>query len=265
MKLFFNQVSVSKTDRTAKYPAKEFASPTRSTVPLLDALRQYPTPVFFNKLLLEAGMDIALADLHLEYQVKPPTGRGKPSHTDLMAIQLGPPKRSLAIEAKWTEPRYETVATWLRGGTSPENRREVLRGWLGQITTHTKSEIHPDHCGGLVYQMVHRAASAVAASGSGGHPAMAYLIFQQESEGRVGAESQLEGYRNDLRQFRKIVGNQERFPFFLVSVLIRPTGAFEPLSALPKGSTDTGRAVRMALEAEGVPLFDFGDGRIEPF
>ena len=44
--------------------------------------------------------------LHVEYCV---TGvsDGNPSQTDLMVFGIG---RSLAIEAKWTERRYETVA-----------------------------------------------------------------------------------------------------------------------------------------------------------
>jgi hypothetical protein len=228
-------------------------------VPLLDALRQYQTPNFFSKLLSEAGMDVAVADLHLEYQVKAGRGRGKASHTDLMAIQSGPPPRSIAIEAKWTEPRYETVAKWLGGETSPENRREVLRGWLKEITTHTKSEIHPDHCGGLVYQMVHRAASAVAASGSGGQPSMAYLVFHDE---RMGTPH-LDDYRADLCRLRSAIGNKERFPFFLTSVSIHPTDAFRELEGLKKGCSETSIAVRRALASGSPPLFDFSEATIE--
>jgi len=259
MKLFFNQVSVLNTDCAARYSAKEFASPTRSTVPLLDALQQSPTPNFFNKLLSEAGMDVAVADLRLEYQVKAGRGRGKASHTDLMATQSGPPPRSLAIEAKWTEPRYETVAKWLGGGTSPENRREVLHGWLKQITPYTKSEIRPDQCEGLVYQMVHRAASAVAACKAGGHPSIAYLVFHDERTGTP----HLDDYRADLCRLRSAIGNKERFPFFLTSVSIHPTDAFRELEGLKKGCSETSIAVRRALASGSPPLFDFSEATIE--
>jgi hypothetical protein len=264
MNLFFNHAPVSQFDCAANYPDKEFASPTRSTVPLLDALRKGATPSFLEKLLLEAGLSNEALDLHLEYQVKPFKGKGKASHTDLMVIQPGAPKRSIAIEAKWTEPRYETVSKWLGCGTSPENRRNVLGGWLESIAGHTGTRIDPGNCGDLVYQMVHRAASAVEASGAGGSPAMAYLIFKNVGEDSVKGEAPLEEYREDLRQFRTIIGNGERFPFFLISVPIRSTAAFASLSGLTKGHLSTVQSLRLALGKAMKPLFDFGEVRIEP-
>ena len=56
-------------------------------------------------------------------------GRGKASFTDLMITASS---AAVAIEAKFTEPRGETVHKWLRD--PPEtNRTDVLEGWLDLI------------------------------------------------------------------------------------------------------------------------------------
>jgi hypothetical protein len=62
----------------------------------------------------------------------------------------------VAIEAKYTEPRYETVEQWL--GTSPTlNRQAVLAGWLAHIAARSDSPpLDPSVVLGLPYQLVQR-------------------------------------------------------------------------------------------------------------
>jgi hypothetical protein len=264
-RLFFDQKPVSSRDCALSYSPREFNSPTRSTVPLLDALGQGALSTILEPLLTRSGMaTTAGLDFHFEYRVLPPEGKGNASHTDLMVIDSGPPRRALAIEAKWTEPRYNLISTWLAKGTSAENRKTVLNGWLETIGRHTGTQVDPQNCGDLVYQMVHRAASAVLASRAGGQAAMAYLIFQSRGN-TFKDESRLDVYRAELKQLRLIIESPENFPFFLFSIPIRPTAAFEKISSLPKGSAVTGGHVRSALLDVGEPLFEFGDGQLEIF
>lgn len=87
------------------YDHEEFDSPRRSTIPLL-VFWQNPIPRLeqFSELL---GFALnSQAEFVFEYQVSPIRGKGKPSHTDLMIITGDV---AIAIEAKWTEPRYPTV------------------------------------------------------------------------------------------------------------------------------------------------------------
>lgn len=104
-------------------PPDAFASPLRSTVPLVDFWR---TPES-SLAQLSAAVGVALlppTDLCFEYPVRVPRGRGKASFTDLMIVACS---AVVAIEAKFTEPRYQTVRTWLRD--PPEaNRSEVVGG-----------------------------------------------------------------------------------------------------------------------------------------
>lgn len=266
MNLYFNREPVSPEDCASRYPDGEFASPMRSTVPLLDAMRHGSIPAFLDELLVRVGVDPSESmEFRFEFQVPPAKGRGKPSHTDLMVLDAGPPRFALAIEAKWTEPRYETVSRWLGAGSSPENRREVLRGWLDVIAGRTGFGIRLEGCGDLVYQMVHRAASAVFASGAGGRAAMAYVIFKTEGEGaQRGAALPVEECRNDLRRLRAIAGSSESLPLFLVTVPVRPTPAFVAVANLRKGCPNTGESIRSALSEAGSPLFAYGTPMIEP-
>ena len=91
------------------YGAKEFDSPTRSTIPLLEYWRN-PAPRL-QELSEALGFSLpSRVQLNFEYTVSPPRGRGKASHTDLMIVS---PEIAIAIEAKWTESRYEKVRDWL--------------------------------------------------------------------------------------------------------------------------------------------------------
>jgi hypothetical protein len=83
----------------------------------------------------------------------------------------------LAVEAKWTEPPYETVQDWLKKDKSksdPSNREEVLSGWLGLLTP----DVIASSFFNCEYQMIHRAASArAAAANTAKRPSLAYFKF----------------------------------------------------------------------------------------
>src|SRR5690348_12928037 len=99
--LYFDKIRCSDINSAINaYDLKEFASPTRSTIPLLSLVKDGRAG--FRKVLFECGLPDP-ESLHFEFTVGPIGGRGKASHTDLM-VQSG--HQALAVEAKWTEPRY---------------------------------------------------------------------------------------------------------------------------------------------------------------
>jgi hypothetical protein len=94
-------------------------------------------------------------DLHFEHEVAVQRGRGKSSFTDLTILA---DDVAVAIEAKFTEPRNESVATWL-GGAPTTNRVDVLEGWLCAIEAAAEASIQRDAVRDLPYQLIHRTAS----------------------------------------------------------------------------------------------------------
>ncbi|MBM3860568.1 MAG: hypothetical protein FJ395_13080 [Verrucomicrobia bacterium] len=250
MSLFFNETAIGTVDDALRhYGADEFESPTRSTVPLLSWLKHEEQMV--AALLRDLGMP-ADSNLHLEYQVKPPKGTGKASHTDLMAITDG---GSLAVEAKWTEPRYKTVSEWLVEGENIQNRRDVLTGWLGLLQRHVQHPLRLEDFTAAVYQMVHRAASASAA---GRNPQVAYLVFKPSPDPKTASIEQIQA---DLEHLRGLLGNPRTLPFHLIEVTLLPTVAFNAIEPLPKKSSATAEKVRSALLAS-TPLFHFEKYRL---
>lgn len=97
---------------------------TRSTVPLLDYWRD--TDECLRQFGHAAGLDLSAAtELHFEHSVAVRSGRGKPSFTDLMILS---PESVVAVEAKYTEPRYASVRNWLgERAPIPTNREKVLK------------------------------------------------------------------------------------------------------------------------------------------
>jgi hypothetical protein len=151
-------------------PPDAVASPLRSTVPLVDFWR---TPE--SRLAqLSATIGVALRppiELCFEYPVPVQRGRGKASFTDLMIIANS---AAVAIEAKFTEPRSETVRTWLRDPPQV-NRTEVLKGWLDLIRDASGTSLRVADVMGLPYQLVHRTASVCFVAGH--VRAVVYQVF----------------------------------------------------------------------------------------
>ena len=187
------------------YEAKEFKSPKRSTVPLLAYWR---TPEQrareFSKVL---GFALSRSVcLNFEYQTPVQYGRGKASHTDLMLISADV---CVAIEAKFTEQRYETVNKWLARGNSIENKKKVLQGWLGLLSPNLQEK----DVAGLPYQLIHRAASTCYPDAKIRH--LVYQVFDVDSAKR-------EMYLSDLRTLRGLV-SPDRLSIHLVECSIRRT------------------------------------------
>ncbi|MDI6808330.1 MAG: hypothetical protein QME66_05035 [Candidatus Eisenbacteria bacterium] len=145
-------------------------SPRRSTIPLVaywqDALARL-TPLQ-NQLRFPVVAPITFS---FEHSVGVRRGRGKPSCTDLMIISSSV---AIAIEAKYTEPEYETVSAWLHEPRDT-NRCDVLGGWLDMLHTATEDKLTVDRVLHLPYQLIHRAASACFPRAA--HRAVLYQIF----------------------------------------------------------------------------------------
>ena len=219
-----------------RYGSKEFASPKRSTVPLLaywrDADRRAGE--------FTGALGFTLTDsvcLNFEHEVPVQRGIGKPSCTDLMLRSGGV---SAAIEAKWTEPRYKEVAAWL-GEPASSNRAEVLEGWLDLLRTCAGSNLEQDDVAGLPYQIVHRAASAC-------HPdaESRWLVYQVFD---VGAEER-EMYIRDLGALASLLGAGPRLRICLADCTVHRTDRQEELENLwDSGERDLREPVMAGLRA----------------
>lgn len=176
------------------YPDKEFDSPTRSTIPLLEYLRS--PEQCMRELHTALGLPVPRrVHLNFEHTVSPPRGSGKASQTDLMAISL--PECAIAIEAKWKEPRYEIVENWLRDSA---NRRDVLRGWCKLLEQRGANPDPEGELRGLPYQMVHRAASACHVKDASSCW-IVYLVFEPTASKRSE-------YLADLTCLRDVLGSR---------------------------------------------------------
>ncbi|MHC1729807.1 MAG: hypothetical protein AB9866_28020 [Syntrophobacteraceae bacterium] len=248
-KLYFDRELVSDPQALiSRYDKKEFESPCRSTVPLLSLIKDGWNA--FQELLAACNLP-SESELHFEFTVDPPQGRGKASHTDIM-IRSGP--HALAIEAKWSEPRYQVVRDWLLEGNDPENRRQVLEGWLDLLQSKATWDLRIEAFSKAVYQMVHRASSACCQAE---HPQLAYLQFSPLPDGQ---EPELEAHLADLHHLHRLLGRPPGFPFHLIEFQIRPTAAFHRMEGLPQGVPETADSVKEALHKGG--LFEFEQCRL---
>lgn len=96
------------------------------------------------------------SELIFEFPVPVQKGTGKPSYTDLAILTSD---CFIGIEAKYTEPKYESVSSWL-GPAPSENRKAVLQGWIDLLNRVSTTPLDALTVSGLPYQLIHRAASA---------------------------------------------------------------------------------------------------------
>ena len=225
------------------FGTREFKSPTRSTIAMLSMLMHAPD--MFNTIVTELGVPRD-HDLFLEYTIRSPKGTGKKSHTDVM-LKAG--QIALAIEAKWTEPMYETVQAWLKRGKSLKNRKLVLEGWLALLQERVRKNLISDDFCGAIYQMLHRAASAVA---TGEQPRLAYFLFKPSPSTQSATP---EDIKKRLSELWEILGEPEGFRFYIVEIKMSALEGFEALRNLPKDK-ETSELVSAALQADS-PLFEF--------
>ena len=233
----------------ARFGVKALQSPYRSTVPLL-SLVEHGRPVWES--LIDSWGVPRGTSLHFEYRAKSPKPRGNPSHTDMMLMSGG---KAWAIEAKWTEPRYETVANRLRKPESDGgDPRITLNGWLSYLQPYAGRDLQLEDFSDVVYQTLHRAASAcVAAAEHGLQPELVYLHF---SPSPLKNSATRDEYATDLSRLHKLLGSPGHFIFRVVDVVLSVTPAFEKIKDLDKHSPVTSKSVREALCRE--VLFDFG-------
>ncbi len=242
-----NTILETMGDALPLFGKDQFASPTRSTIPMLTMLRHRRD--LFNKIIGQMGFS-GDYDLCLEHPVSPPLGEGKASCTDVM-ITAG--TSGLAIEGKWTEPMYETVGEWLNQREDQTSRRQVLQGWLSLLQPHVEKTLDLSDFDSVIYQMLHRAASAATAE----QPVMAYFQFKPSPDPRTAAPNETLEKLSDLWNQ---LGGPTGFPFYLVEIEIHPTDAYAPLRMLAKGDKSTAKIVRAALE-QPVPLLSFSNVR----
>lgn len=250
-------------------PAKDFAalcermagkplqSPYRSTVPLLSLVEHSQSA--WRSLLTSLG-EPPNSTIHFEYCVPSPKAGANPSQTDALIMSEG---RVWGIEAKWTEPRYETVARRMRKpkklGSNPpeaidEESREIVEGWLAYLQPYASRELRVGDFEDAVYQMVHRAASACAvASGKELQPELTYLHFHPSPLASTATTDQ---YVSDLRHLRMLLGPGSALGITVVEMPLEPTAAFRAIEGLDKRARETADAVSAALQRG--PLFEFG-------
>jgi hypothetical protein len=216
------------------------ASPRRSTVPLVDYWRapEQRLPDLWERLHVPHPGD---TEMHFEYEVPVQRGRGKSSFTDLMVFTADV---VVAIEAKFTEPRYESVATWL-GGTPTTNRVDVLEGWLCAIEAVAERSIPRDAVRDLPYQLIHRTASACRVD------LRKRIVLYQ-----VFGDFPADYYAGDLRRFAAAIAAPDRMAFVVLGCACRSSDTYSRLERRwDAGERDLGDDVSEALLAG--PILEF--------
>ena len=183
----------SKEELISNYGCKEFDSPFRSTIPLIELV--YGN----NDLLKELLPFSANAELIFEYETPVKKGKGAPSCTDLVILDN---EISYFIEAKRLEPLYSTVEQWLNGGG--DNRKKVLEGWLEYINERCNKNITINDVKRLVYQVVHRFASVCKVEK---RAELVYVLFCPQNA---------KYYLKELNSLKELVGNT--IPIKLISM-----------------------------------------------
>jgi hypothetical protein len=232
------------TSLVAAYPAEEFASPTRSTVPLLAFWAQPESR--FAELGTRLGLsEFSSPEFCFEYPVPVQQGSGKPSFTDLMITAAS---TAIAIEGKYTEPPYEAVNVWL-GKAPPSNRKNreiVLAGWLQLIARAVGVTIGADAVTGFPYQLIHRTASACHPNAS-----QRWVVYQLFSDERVAY------YRSHLGNLCHLLGRPAALRFGLLVTPPELTSDYMKLTTRwASGERDLSNEVRGGLLSGN--FFKFG-------
>ncbi len=212
-----------------RFAGQHLQSPYRSTVPLL-SLVQHSQPQWNS--LLDSLAAPADATIHFEYRVASPKPGGNPSQTDALIMSES---TVWAVEAKWTEPRYETVAKRLSkpeaNGADP---RLTLNGWLQHLQPFATRLLQTEDFTEVVYQVLHRAASACAvAVAQRRQPQLVYLHFHPSP---LKSSATTHQYVTDLGVLHALLGNPVKLMFVVVEMPLHPTPAFEAIKDLDKQS-----------------------------
>lgn len=222
------------------FTSKELASPKRSTVPLL-AYWACPEERL-RDLCANLGVDPSGPhDFHFEFPVPVQRGVGKDSFTDLMVLS---PRVAIAIEAKYTEPEYETVKSWL-GNPPRSNRIAVLDGWIELIQRGTGVRLSAPELDKYPYQMVHRTASACFPFAD-----QRWVIYQ------LFSNTNLMHYQEHLSAMHHLLRDQTKFSFGLLLSPLEESEGYERLKNLwASGQRDLSAPIRYGLLSDS--LFKF--------
>ena len=221
----------------AACPDKDFNSPCCSTIPLLEYWR------FPEERVGELSDALGLVSpprvrLDFEHTVSPPRGRGPASHTDLMVTAPG---FAVAIEAKWTEPRYQLVRDWLRNSENKANKEKVLRGWCDLLERRSDGRIVERDLETLPYQMIHRAASACHAAGAKSSCWLVYQVFE-------AAGNSLDACLADLHELGRVLGPDSSLGIAVIECGVDPSNTLSGLrTRWGQGARQLARFVRPAL------------------
>lgn len=233
-----------------RFTGNKLQSPNRSTVPLL-SLVEHSQPDWHSLLAsLGAPPD---STVHFEYCVASPKPVGNPSQTDALLMSNS---TVWAVEAKWTEPQdKQTVAKRI---SKPESdgadSRTTVAGWLKYLQPFAPPGLRVDDCLEVVYQVLHRAASACAvATANQCQPHVVYLHFHPSP---LRSSATTRQYLTDLRRLHALLGNPGGIRFTVVEMPLTPTAAFEAIKDLDKRAKESATQVKAAL-CSG-PLFTFG-------
>ncbi len=238
-----------------RFTGKSLQSPYRSTIPLL-SLVEHSRPQW--DALLESWGAPANATIHFEYCVASAKQGGNPSQTDALVISGS---SVWAIEVKWTEPRYELVSKRLsRQESDGADPQVTVNGWLKHLNPFAVHPLHAEDVTEVVYQVLHRAASACAvATAHGCAPQLIYLHFHPSP---LKSSATTDQYISDLGRLHALLGNPVSVRFTVVEMPLRPTRAFESIKDLDKRSQATSAQVSEALRHG--PLFTYGTPTITP-
>lgn len=226
-------------------PDREFQRTTRSTLALL---AWWKDPARVQQLIDSLGLTTQRrATAQFEYPVRAGCsecmGRGKASFTDVM---LDLDTDVVAIEAKRTEKLYEPVKSWLAKDRGT-NRAAVLSHWLRCVLgLDGPAHQYED----LVYQMVHRTASARRAAGER-RAHIVHLLF---------SDDHVDEYIHASRRAAEALASSGS-PLFHVVVVPTKKGAAHDHVAAASEADSGADLVREALLADRA-IFDFDSASV---
>jgi hypothetical protein len=229
-----------------EYKPAELASPRRSTVPLLAFWAHAASR--FRELAPHIGLDPSdPVEFCFEFPVPVQEGKGKDSFTDLMILSSS---FAVVIEAKYTEPEYETVEKWLsRPGR--ENRERVLGGWLSLIHRATGVHLEAAEVAKHPYQLIHRTASACSPPVK-----RRWVIYQVFSK----AETDRSYYLDHLSGVYRLLRGQESLSFGILLSPLKGSAEYSKIEALwERGDRGLSSEVRAGLLSEA--LVEFRDAQ----
>jgi len=132
--------------------------------------------------------------------------------------------------------------------------RTTVDGWLKYLQPFTTRDLRVDDFLDVVYQVLHRAASACAvATDLQLSPHLVYLHFHPSP---LESSATTDQYVSDLQHLYALLGNPSTLKITVVEMPLKPTAEFDAIKGLDKRDPGSAAVVKAALCKE--PLFTFG-------